>query len=80
MGSVPAPREGAPRARPGDVDFTGEELARGGTALAILRAGDLGLPHHMLEFGSHGGGGFAVAHLRALRRGDTELSRVYFLD
>ena len=50
----------------GDVYFTGEELAKGGTAVAILQAGDLGLPYPLLNFASHEGGGFVVAHLRAL--------------
>jgi len=47
-----------------EVFFYGEELAKGGAAKAILDSPPI--PYHQLVYAYHEGGGFVIAHARAL--------------
>ena len=47
-----------------DIFGYGEEFAKSGAAKAMLDR--LGLPHHVLNYAYHEGGGFLVSHLEAL--------------
>jgi hypothetical protein len=47
-----------------DVFFFGEEMAKGTAAKAMIDG--LGVPHFMLNYGYHEGGGFVVTHLKAV--------------